>query len=132
VVFSVTEGAARKRSRSSAKAAGARFERTIADYLAVHIDDRIDRRVKTGAKDRGDLGGIRTVHGRVVAELKDTARVNLAGWAAEAETERGNDDALVGLTISKRHGVGNPGSQWVHMTVDDLVALLTGERPGAA
>jgi len=36
------------RTRSSAKAAGARFERQIADHLAqVLADDRIDRRVKT-------------------------------------------------------------------------------------
>lgn len=40
---------ARRRSRASAKSAGARFERHIADYLAAHVDDRIDRRVKTGA-----------------------------------------------------------------------------------
>ena len=39
----------RRRSRASAKSAGARFERHIADYLAAHVDDRIDRRVKTGA-----------------------------------------------------------------------------------
>ena len=32
------------RNRKSAKAAGARFERDIADFLAAHVDDRIDRR----------------------------------------------------------------------------------------
>lgn len=125
--------AARKRSRTSAKTAGARFERSIADHLAAYIDDRIDRRAKTGSADRGDIGGIRLSPalrgGRVVVECKDSARIQLAGWAAEAETERGNDDAAVGVTIHKRHGVADPGQQWVTMTVDDLVALLTGLRP---
>lgn len=122
------------RSRTSARKAGSRFERVIADYLASTVDDRIDRRAKTGAKDRGDIGGIRLSPalrgGRVVAEVKDCARIALAAWHREADVERGNDDAVVGVVIHKRHGVGWPGDQWVTMTVDDLVALLTGERPG--
>jgi hypothetical protein len=120
------------RTRTSAKAAGARFERAIADYLAATVDDRIDRRVKTGAKDRGDIGGVR-VHGqRVVLELKDCARINLAGWAAEAELERGNDDALAAAVVHKRHGRGDPADQWVTLTLADFTALLSGVRPEAA
>ena len=121
------------RNRQSAKAAGARFERQIADYLAATIDDRIDRRVKTGAKDRGDLAGVRMSpalrSGRVVCELKNTTRTDLAGWTREAATERLNDDAAAAVVIHKRHGNANPAEQWVSMTVADLVALLTGERP---
>lgn len=118
------------RNRKSAKAAGARFERDIADYLAAHVDDRIDRRVKTGAKDRGDIGGVRTPWGdRVVIECKNTTRATLGPWVNEAEVERGNDDALIGVVAHKRHGVGAPGEQFVTMTLRDFVALLTGERP---
>jgi len=117
------------RNRRSAKAAGSRFERQIADHLADHIDDRIDRRVKTGAKDRGDIAGLRHMGDRVVIECKDTARVNLAGWIGEAHVQAGNDDALVGIVAHKRHGKGYPGDQWITMTVDDLIAILTGERP---
>lgn len=116
------------RNRASAKAAGARFERLIADYLAEHVDDRIDRRVKTGAKDRGDIAGLRHMGGRVVIECKDTSRINLGVWASEAEIERGNDDALAGLIAHKRHGKGHPADQWITLTVADLVALLTGTR----
>ncbi len=117
------------RTRSSAKAAGSRFERTIADYLAhAMADDRIDRRVKTGAKDRGDIGGVRHHGQRLVIECKDTARTNLAGWAREAETERGNDDALAGITVHKRYGNATPADQWVTLTLGDLVAILTGTR----
>jgi hypothetical protein len=119
----------RARTRRSAKAAGARFERQVADYLAEHVDDRIDRRAKNGSKDRGDLAGLR-IHGlRLVAECKNTARPDLASALREAETERANDDALAALVISKRHGIGNPAEQLVTLRLVDLAALLTGQRP---
>lgn len=116
------------RTRASAKAAGSRFERDIADALANHVDDHIDRRVKTGAKDRGDIGGVRLHGQRITIECKNTSRTNLAGWATEAADERGNDDALAGLVIHKRHGKGDPLDQWVTMTVRELIAILRGHR----
>ena len=117
------------RTNRSARQAGARFERQIADWLAkVLDDDRIDRRVKTGAKDRGDIGGVR-IHGqRLMLEAKNTARIDLAGWMAEAETQRGNDDALAGVVVHKRHGKGDIADQWVTMTMREFVALLLGHR----
>ena len=118
----------RKRNRASAKTAGTAFERLIADYLARHVDDRIDRRVKTGAKDRGDIAGLRHMGGRVVVECKNTSRPNLGVWANEAEIERGNEDALAGVIAHKRHGKGQAADQWVTMTLADFVALLTGSR----
>jgi hypothetical protein len=118
------------RTRASAKAAGARFERSIADYLNQRVDDRIDRRVKTGAKDRGDIGGLRHMGGRVVIEAKDYGgRLLAAEWIKEAHAEMDNDDAIAGLVVAKRRGVSDPGSQWVLMTINDLVGLLTGTRP---
>lgn len=118
------------RSNASAKAAGTRFERLIADYLATHVDDRIDRRVKTGAKDKGDIAGLRHMGGRVVVECKDySGRYLLGPWLREADIERGNDDAMAGVVVIKRRGTTDPGDQVVAMTVRDLVALLTGERP---
>lgn len=112
---------------------GSAFERLIADSLAKHVDDRIDRRVKTGNKDRGDIGGVRLPLGygaaRVVVECKNVSRTNLSGWVDEAEVERGNDDAIAGVVIHKRRGHGDPLDQYVTCTVRDLVALLTGDRP---
>ena len=117
------------RSRASAKKAGSKFERDTADYLAKHVDDRIDRRVKTGAIDKGDIAGVR-VHGqRMVIECKDTAKISLGTWAGEAEVERVNDKALVTAVVHKRHGKADPADQWVTLTMRDLVALMTGTRP---
>ena len=115
------------RTRRSARQAGSRFEREVADYLAEHVDDRIDRRVKGGAKDKGDIGGLRHMGQRVVIECKNTSRINLSTWMNEAHTAMGHDDAGVGIVIHKRHGKGQPGDQWVTTTVDDLIALITGQ-----
>ncbi|MDU4729962.1 MAG: hypothetical protein E6Y04_08330 [Corynebacterium sp.] len=115
------------RTRKSAKQAGARFERIIADYLRDNLDDRIDRRVKAGAADKGDIANVRDSHNRrVCIETKDYGgRLNLPQWTKEAHTEADNDDAHVGLVIAKRRGTTDPADQWVVMTVNDLIQLLT-------
>ena len=113
------------RTRASAKAAGATFERQVADYLAAEVDDRIDRRVKTGRADKGDIGGVRLRGHRVVLECKNhTTRIDLPGWYAEAETECAHDDALLGAVVHKRRGTAKPERQWVTMSLGDLARLL--------
>jgi hypothetical protein len=108
---------------------GSSFERLIADYLKAHGFPFADRRVKNGAKDRGDVGGVH-IHGQgVVIEAKNTTRISLGTWATEAEQERVNDEALAGVIVHKRHGKGKAGEQWVTMPLADLVAILTGTRP---
>lgn len=116
------------RNRTSAKQAGTRFETLTVDYLAAHVDDRIERRTRNGTKDRGDISGLRHMGGRIVIECKNTTRLNLAGWAAEAEEERGNDDAITSAVVHKRHGRGAAADQWITLTLHDFVALLTGFR----
>lgn len=111
---------------------GASFERLAADYLAAVLDDdAVDRQVHTGKNDKGDIRGVKAHGQRVAVECKNTVRLNLAGWVGEAEVERVNLQALVGLTIHKRAGKGKAqmGQQYVTMTLDDLAALLTGRRP---
>lgn len=120
------------RSRASAKAAGSQFESHVVTYLQARLDDRIERRAKSGAKDRGDLSGWRHNGMRVVAELKNVAKLNLAGWITEAETERMNDDAQIGLVIHKRVGKGpaQMGETYCTMTLDTLMVIMgAGETP---
>lgn len=118
------------RSRASAKAAGTRHETSIVAYLQQWVDDRIERRARNGAKDRGDVSGFRVLGNRVVIECKDYGgRIDAATWTREAATEAGNDDAIAGVVVAKRRGTQHPGDQWVLMTVDDLIALTTGARP---
>ena len=114
------------RSRRSAKAAGAYFERQIADWLAARWSKFIDRRVKTGAKDKGDISNFYVGDRKVVIEAKDYGGVFHVGtWLSEAETERLNDDAVAGIVIAKRRGTTDPAKQVVFMTVLDFVVLLT-------
>lgn len=120
------------RNRSSARSAGTAFETLIVKGLAEALeDDRIERRARNGAKDRGDIAGVRFHGQRLVLELKSPGRgqpLALPAWTREAATEAGNDDALCGLVIHKRHGTTNPLDQWVTFTVRDLVALITGQK----
>lgn len=116
------------RSRASAKKAGAEFERLIADAFAATVDDRIDRAVKRGANDIGDVAGLRFHGHKIAVEVKNEAGMKLPAWVAEAEAERQNLGALAGLVVHKRHGKGKPGDQWVTMTMDNFIALMTLSR----
>jgi hypothetical protein len=121
------------RNRTSAKAAGSRAEKLVADHMMVGLgDDRIERRVRNGNKDRGDIGGVRSAFGeRVVVEVKDTTRTTLGTWMSEVETEKGNDDAPVGVVVHKRVGYGatRVGGWYVTMTLDDFLRILGGPDP---
>lgn len=117
------------RNHRSAKSAGTRLETSVAGYLNLLVDDRIERRARNGGKDRGDISGLRHMGQRLVVEVKDTARWTPGAWLNEAELERGNDDAGVALVVCKRVGKGQPGDQLVMLTLKDFVSLLTGERP---
>lgn len=118
------------RNRTTARKAGAAFERAVADYLKEALcDDSIDRQVKTGAKDRGDIRGVKDAMGRpVVIECKEYAgRLHPATWIVEAHREAGNAGAAAGVVVAKRQRVQNPGDQWVLMTLEDLATILKGE-----
>lgn len=115
---------------SAASRKGASFERVTADWLAWRLkDDRIDRRVKRGQNDRGDIAGVRTpLGGRVVVEVKNRARMELSAWVDEAEREAGNDDAVVGVVVHKRRGRGAArfADTYVTMTVESFARLIEG------
>jgi hypothetical protein len=103
---------------------GASHERQTADYWRDNWDDRIDRRVRTGAKDKGDLANVRVRNHRIVVECKNTRAVDLAGWIGEAQQEAINDEALIGIVVAKRKGKGNPEDQYVVLTQGDFLKLL--------
>ncbi len=111
------------------------MESSVADFLATRLgDDRIERRRQDGS-DRGDIAGVRTIRGgRVVIEVKDYAgQVQVKPWLDEAEVERGNDDAAVGIVVFKRRGVPytDPSEHGVLMTLETFARLLAGGEPFA-
>lgn len=117
------------RSRRSAKDAGTRFERMVADYLASVLGDGVDRQVKTGPIDTGDIRGV-SMGGRGVAvECKDYAgRHELPQWLREAEAERANRGAAYGIVAWKRRGTADPAEQYVTMTLGTFAAMLADSK----
>ena len=117
------------RTRASAKAAGARFQRSIASWLQANLSEWVEVAPKWGSKDRGDIVNVRTASGaRVAVECKDYAGAfHVSEWLREAEDERVNDGARAGVVVAKRRGTADPAQQVVFMTLQDFAAILTGE-----
>lgn len=116
---------------SSQTQKGSTFEQDTADFFAAALgDDRIERRVKHGTNDRGDIAGLRIRGKRTVIECKNHRRMELAAWIDEAETERGNDDAEYAIVVHKRRGCGKArfGGNYATMTLETLAALIAGGR----
>lgn len=120
------------RNRATAKKAGTVAERLVTERMNTGLGtDTIERRRLSGKEDRGDLAGVRLPDGRRVAvEVKNTSKAAIGPWLKEAEVERVNDGAAVGLVVAKRVGVGETrvGEWLVCMTLDDLIVMLGGER----
>lgn len=101
------------------------------EYLKENVSEFIVRNTLHGNKDVGDIANLRTHNNkRIAVECKDYGgRLEAGTWIKEAETERINDEAIAGLVIAKRKGTTDPGSQYVIMTLRDLSAIITGQRP---
>jgi hypothetical protein len=112
------------------RAKGSSFERLVADYFKANGFPFADRRVKNGAKDRGDVGGVHA-HGQgVVIEAKNYGgRLEPSTWLKEAQVEAENDGAAIGVVVAKRRGTTTPEDQFVIMELRDFVFLLAGTRP---
>jgi len=111
------------------KQKGTRFESDIVGWLQWRFGTRdIERRALNGARDTGDIAGLKAHGQRLVIEAKNHSRHEIARWVDEAEVERGNDDALAAAVVFKRRGTTDPAHQYVVMTVRDLAALIDGDR----
>lgn len=114
---------------SKGKRKGTLFEHLAVAYMARRLgDDRIERRVLAGNKDRGDVAGLRFRGRKVVVECKNQRRMELSEWLNEAEDERGNDDAAYGIVVHKRKGCGEKsfGRNYVTMELDTFLAMVAG------
>ena len=112
------------RSRATAKQAGSLWEKKVAEYLDSRLSVDVERRARNGAKDRGDINGVKAFGERVVIECKDVAKTNISGWLTEAEVERENDSAAIGVVAAKRRGKGDPADGVVMMTLATFAWLL--------
>ncbi|MFH8336909.1 hypothetical protein [Streptomyces sp. AM6-12] len=102
------------------KAKGSAWERAIVEHLKAAGWPFAERRLAGAAKDRGDIAGVVGV----VIEAKNEARLKLAEWVAEAETERGHDGAWLGVVWHKRIGKTAAADGYVTMTGRQFTELL--------
>lgn len=102
------------------KTKGSAWERTIVEHLRAAGWPYAERRIAGAAKDRGDIAGVVGV----VIEAKNTTRMKLSEWVAEAETERVNDNAWLGIVWHKRTGKSSAADGYVTMTGAQFTALL--------
>jgi hypothetical protein len=123
----VLEGEDLPRTMASARSAGSRFERQVADYLSKVLGDSdIDRQIKMGRKDVGDVRGVYFRGSRVVVECKNHKRMSLSEWIGEAEKEAGNADTEYSVIVHKRRQFGGASDQYVTMTLKTFAAFIAG------
>ena len=102
------------------KSKGTAFETLIVRYLQDHGFPHAERRALAGVNDLGDITGTLGV----VWECKNHKTLSFSEWLVEAEVERANANADLGVVIAKRRGKGDAAEQYAVMTVAALVELL--------
>jgi hypothetical protein len=102
------------------KVKGSAWERAIVEHLRAAGWPFAERRLAGSNKDRGDIAGVVGV----VIEAKNTASRNLAAWIKEAEEERRNDGAWLGVVWHKRTGKASAADGYVTMTGAQFTELL--------
>jgi hypothetical protein len=109
---------------SRSKAKGTAAETAVVRFLREAGFLQAERRTLSGVQDRGDIAGVPGV----VIEVKNCTRDQLPAWVAEAECERDNDHATLGVVWHKRRGTTDPGSWFVTMSGEQFAALLRAEQ----
>lgn len=102
------------------KAKGSAWERAVVEFLRKAGWPYAERRIAGSAKDRGDIAGVVGV----VIEAKNKASIDLAAWVDEADLERENDGAWLGVVWHKRRMRTSAGHGYVTMTGEQFVTLL--------
>ena len=105
---------------SKERAKGTSFETFVVNYLK-DFYPHVERRTLQGTLDNGDITG---TDPRLVWECKNHKTLNFSGWLHEAENERVNAKAEIGIVVAKRRNYGNPADQYALVRLEDLVKLL--------
>ena len=105
---------------NKSKNLGTLWETEIVNYLNNTYWPHAERRTLSGVNDKGDID----LHPQVVVEAKNHGTLKLAQWLVEAEKERLNAGADVGVVWAKRRGKASAGDGYVVMSGEQFVGLL--------
>jgi len=105
---------------SRSKIKGSTAERDIVNYLRASGWPHAERRLAGAADDRGDIAGVVGI----CIEVKNCARMELAGWVDEAVLEQANSKSDYGVVWHKRRGKPNPADWFVTLTGGQFAQLL--------
>ncbi len=105
---------------SANKDRGSTFERAVVDYLRACGFPHAERRLAGAKADRGDIAGIPGL----MIECKSQNRISLAEWVDEAECEKNNDRADIGVVWVKRKGKGSAGDGYIVMSGRQFIEIL--------
>lgn len=105
---------------SKAKQKGTAAETAVVRWLKDNGFPHAERRALHGTADKGDITGC----GPIVFEVKNHAKMDLAGWIKELETEMINANVDTGAVIAKKRGTTNPGEFYAIMPLRVLAGLL--------
>jgi hypothetical protein len=104
---------------NAAKAKGSKAERDVVKYLLTWFP-YVERRLAGATEDKGDIAGVNGV----CIEIKDHAKMALAGWVEEMILETKHAKAWTGVVIHKRKGKGDAGDWYATLPVSMWVDLL--------
>lgn len=99
---------------------GTTAETAVVQFLEEH-GFKAMRNPLQGAKDKGDIN---LYDVPVVIEVKNCAKMELAEWIKEAETERVNAKARSGVVWHKRRRKASPGDWYVTMDGNTFLDYL--------
>lgn len=105
---------------SKAKQKGTAAETAVVKYLKENGFPHAERRALHGTLDKGDITGC----GPVVFEIKNHAKLDLAGWLKELEVEMINANVDTGAVIAKKRGTTNCGEWYAVLPTRVFIGLL--------
>ena len=111
---------------NKSKVKGTTHESNLVKWLQANGFPDARREVLHGAKDVGDIGGVKWRGVPIVIEAKNCREKRPAKWLEEAEAERKNAGAPIAFVVGKTRGVGekNFGENECYIYLNDLAKLL--------
>ena len=105
---------------SKQRAKGTAAETAVVKYLQANGFPHAERRALHGTADKGDITGC----GPVVFEVKNHAKLDLAGWLKELEIEMTNANVDTGVVVAKKRGTTDPGEWYAVLPFAVFASLL--------